>query len=238
MTTREPSQPTSAKKGEMAEPVDQRLASAFVPSAIGDHIESGDWERLIDSGLTATERASVVEHLTSCRECALVYRGLLEFDTLARDFDPDAPKRESGAGSLDAFSFRRRWLLRTGVSLAIAATLVIGVGLIRERSRPAAFRGGNETAVRLLPSDGALNPEGRISWSAAPGVLSYRITVFSEDGRVISRIQVNGSTSVAWPMEAEAPGVYFWRVSAAESLASSPDAEVALSLLGRVEIRR
>jgi hypothetical protein len=237
MSRRGSSQEPRAKKDEMAETLDPRLASAFQPSSQGHHLESSDWERFVDGSMTGGERVSVVDHLTSCRECALIYKGLLEFAALAPDFDPGAPKETSGAALLVPLPVRKRWLLPTGVALAMAASIVIGVGLMRARPNPAVFRGTSPTPVQLVPQDGALNPDGRISWSKAPGVDSYLITIFAEDGRVLSRLSVEGSNSAAWPQEARAPGIYFWRVSAAKSSTSNTPAASVLSPLGRVEIR-
>ena len=240
MTLRTPSQRMRVQNEDMPDPADQHLTTAFQPAPQGDHILSEDgWERFLEGTMTALERDGVSSHLASCRECAAVYKGLREFEAKATEFDPEAPGPVPRVVPLVEASPRNRWIYSTGVGLALAASLAIGVGLIRGRANPAQFRGGDttENRVSLVPPDGAPDAQGRISWSPVPGAAAYSVTVFAEDGRVVSRSKVMGATSAPWPPEASGPGIYFWRVSVAGEDDREGDSPPIVSSLARVEIR-
>lgn len=111
---------------------DKRLASAYargVPST--PHLEEVVFERLLDDELGPTDREAALDHVTSCPECAAVYRGLVEFEREARAFDPTAP----GVRAKSATPFMRVpvWFGAIAASIALA---VVGWTVTRPSRAP------------------------------------------------------------------------------------------------------
>jgi hypothetical protein len=136
------------------------------------------------------ERDRIVGHLAVCDACAATYAAIVRahvdeapshFDT--RDF------REAGYGAL-APAPRRRFVLRPGllVPLAAAAAILLAIWVPSSRradhsgQRPPQVMRGAGTPQTLAPSG---DVEGAIEfrWTAAPGADRYAIEVKDQTGR-------------------------------------------------------
>ncbi len=213
---------------------DKALASAYAPAVVGSHLDEAGFERLLDGKADEGERTAASEHLLTCRECALVYAGLLDFDEGAAQFDP--ARRGAGGAAVTTLAPIRKKALLTG--LALAASVVVGVGLLVERPRTSDVRSLDVThEIALLPPGGARDASGRIAWRTVAKAPSYLVTVYSEDGRIVSRVKSQGPP-VDWPVEARGAGVYFWRVAVVGRDDPNDDVSTVMSGLGRVEIAK
>ena len=107
------------------------------------------------------------------------------------------------------------------VAAAAAVLLVVWTGISqRPRTEPATRDATLTTTVAPLP----LSPLGNVSrvdtlrWQAVPGVLHYRVTLFTGDGQVAWRSTTTDTFVVAMGTLRLAPArPYYWQVKAETS---------------------
>lgn len=156
----------------------------------------------VDGMVEPAVRSLVVSHLAACERCRWVTA---------------ATARAVTAGTAQPVPAWRKGI--GAVMLATAATLAL------IWSRPAAVPGTGpdlrEPAITTTVPPRPVQPIGtvtavdRLSWSAVPGALRYRVRLYDADGSVIWRGETTDTAIVPDPAAAPRPGAtYFWRVEA------------------------
>lgn len=181
-------------------------------------IDDDTWERLAMGELSAAERARVLGHVTGCRECAAIYRGLarLEADARAAGLGAPPPSVDAVAAAVREPTARRwgprPWLAGAMVGLAAAAVVLLWVrARSPEELEPGHRRGAGRAEVVLLAPAGA---PPTLAWQPVAGAVGYRVSVFTADGRPVLVREVTAPPLV-WPAEVAAPaGELRWKVEA------------------------
>lgn len=175
------------------------------PSA---HLDETAWERLTTNELSEPERDALLGHVFACAECSEVWKGLLELERDAEDEGLIA-RQDRAPRSL----WRSRFM-----PLALAATVVLAVGGILMTRQPVPTETARGTAA-LAPVDGlmmAYSPDNipTFVWTPVPEATSYRIELFTDDGRPYWSGEVTAPPT-PWPAELpRVKGAYRWRVEA------------------------
>jgi hypothetical protein len=92
--------------------------------ADGTHPSDEQWERLSVGSLNAFERAAIMDHATTCEDCAALLRSLRQLSTEARAFDEGAP----AALAMPAADASARVTPGSWNLLALAATAILALG--------------------------------------------------------------------------------------------------------------
>lgn len=180
----------------------------------GGHPDAATWEALAASSLPSEQRDRTLAHVVACASCARTYRAI---DALRRE----APALESGtpAASPPRAGLAPRWL---APGLAAAAVVLVAVGVARmgdpvpprdaptsvTRSAPVA------TLVPIAPAGTLPAAPDRFRWEKWDAVETYRVLLFTGDGRPVWTSGDVAETELAWPSGIERlPGDYLWRVS-------------------------
>ena len=147
-------------------------------------------------------RLATLDHVMSCRECRT------ELDLLRTVEEAGV---RSGAVSAPG---SRRWMMPA----ALAATLLIAVGLGRVALRPSkdAVRSGDATRVDLV-APGAEVPAGApvsFAWRPVEGASRYRLEVLNESGELAIEAETRDTALTSDSAASLAPGSYQWWVIA------------------------
>lgn len=147
-------------------------------------------------------RLATLDHVMSCGECRT------ELDLLRTVEEAGV---RSGAVSAPG---RRRWMMPA----ALAATLLIAVGLGRVALRPSedAVRSGDAARVDLV-APGAEVPAGApvsFAWRPVEGASRYRLEVLNESGDLAIEAETRDTTLTSDSAASLAPGSYQWWVIA------------------------
>jgi hypothetical protein len=151
-------------------------------------------------------RLATLDHVMSCAECR-------------RDFDLLSAVERAGleGGATGRASARRSWLMPA----ALAASLLIAIGLGRTLTRPAddITRGGDGSAIVLLqPAAEAVAGDSLIfAWRPMPGASRYELELLDAGGSVAASVQTADTTASPAAVRALPPGEYRWWVRAASS---------------------
>jgi hypothetical protein len=194
------------------------------------HVEEAAWERLALDGCSPGERERVLDHVVRCAECASVYRGLVELESGARAFDPEAPARPV-LREADIGLGLRPWGFLGGMAAAAAVVWVLARPALAPApvavSSPELTRGAEASRPR------AVEPVGRLStapesfrWEPQPGARAHRIEVLDASGELLwTSAELEGVT-LAWPagLKLVKPGIYYWQVVAVPSSGRAADA--------------
>jgi hypothetical protein len=185
------------------------------------HLTDDVWERLAMAELAPDERAAALRHVTSCRECAAIYKGVLALEAGARRAGLDGPPAiapvEGAAGAAVPLATRRarprwRWAA-AGAAVAAAAALLLWwqTRPARVTDEPRVTRGpGQATIAMRAPAGQPL----AFDWSPVAGARAYRVSVFTADG-VLAWSREVAAPPVSWPPAvAAAAGDYRWKVEA------------------------
>lgn len=181
----------------------------------------------VDGGLGAAERQELEHHLADCGHCLMLV-GLV-----SRERDASASDRQVlvRAPAPVTKAPERRW--RLAPRWAAAAALVVAVPLLIQlgRSPDAGLEGQGRpapTATRsfvpqayalqvLVPRAGSAVDQQRVKirWTEVAGSLYYDVRIVTDDGAVVVRERVNGTS---WEMPAQVHlqpgGEYFVHVDA------------------------
>jgi hypothetical protein len=173
------------------------------------HLDDASWERLATDDLEASERALLFHHILSCATCSEVWRSVLalESEASAEGLLHDRP-------AASRFPWRSRMM-----PLALAATVLLAIGgvlMMRQSTPPVDTVRG---IVALPPVEGlmmAYSSDGvpNLVWTPVPGATTYRVEVFTEDGRPFWSGDMTGPP-IQWPAGLpRLKGAYRWRVEA------------------------
>ncbi len=170
----------------------------------GAHVDEATWERFAVGELDRAERDRLVEHVVACASCTRVYRAVTELATEARSIDPSLPSW-SPAVAAESAPRRRTWWA-VGAGAAAVATLVVALAL-RPEPGPERLRGTATPVIELVAAPSAT----RVAWRPVTGAESYRVRIFTDDGRVAHTLTVP-ATEASWPEGA--PGKYHLTIEA------------------------
>jgi hypothetical protein len=199
---------------------EERLRMLYTAAAVPDrdHLQEGDWERLVCGELAVADREKALDHVTRCAECARIYRGIDALTEGARAFDPGVPAAGASRARVLAFP---RYLWLGGLAAAAALALV----LLRPAAGPSVtapgagdgFRGTStrDDPAPLAPRGSVAGTPGELRWKGIATPALYRVVVLDGEGEPVwSSADVEG-TVMAWPAGLELkPGSYFWQVIA------------------------
>lgn len=149
-----------------------------------------------------TTRLATLDHVMSCRDCRP------ELDLLRT-------VEEAGvrSGAVSAPN-RRRWLMPA----ALAATLLVAVGLGRVVLRPAddTVRSGDAARVELVAPGAEVTAGTPVSfaWRPVEGASRYRLEVLNESGDLAIEAETHDTALVSDSAARLAPGQYQWWVIA------------------------
>lgn len=177
--------------------------------------------RYVAGELSEDEREAFELHFLECTDCLALMQALAELPAVLRE-----PQQPAAAPA-------RRWRPIGLAALAAAAVFALWLGPRRGSDDPSALRGGAHVAVELLPATTGVDGGRTFAWTPLAAATSYRVELFSEDGRPVWTREV-GAPPARWPADVpRTAGRYRWRV---EALAAG--AVVARSRLADVEIAR
>lgn len=169
--------------------------------------------RLVTREAGRKERRRTLDHVSGCRECALVLKSLLRLST---DFDQLAGEPPARRGSKP--TLHRRAAL-AGLA-ALVGLAVVTYSVVRLSERPA-LRGSAREVVRLVsPKPGEIIDAADIEfrWEAVPAASRYFFELFDMS---LARIWISPGLEdirLELPPEARAHiaegGRYFWKVTA------------------------
>jgi hypothetical protein len=135
------------------------------------HPDDATWERMICEESPADERERVLEHVLECRECAEIYRALLEVRREAAAFDPGAVRAPAPRPDADAEPSARRSSARW-YALAASIVLVAGVTALLWRPRPVPSAPPSVGTTPAIPPAPALADLPAFRLEPAPVMLS------------------------------------------------------------------
>lgn len=203
----------------MAELETLRKGYAAVLSPEGAHLGDERWMALAGDELNPAERADAIDHILSCAECTLLYRGVLGVRMEAGGFDPGAP-----AGRVDRGAGLPGWR-RILIGVAAAAAVVAALAVVRPLLSPGP---GPAPGKRTITLRAARTPEGpslvaplgpvaeppdSFSWRPVPEARGYVVELLDGDGELLWRSGEVAGAMVPWPATVERPpGRYYWRV--------------------------
>ncbi len=184
-----------------------------------------DLVRLVTQGAGRKERASIMDHVSNCADCARVLKSLLR---LSEEVDRLTGKAEVlqscpqdgvlGKKQPARPLFGRRAALVTLAGLVGLAILTFSV--IKLSDRPV-IRGTAGSQIRLIsPKQGAALAarDVRFKWAAVPQAARYAVELFDKS---LEKVWQSGPISDAGTeLPADARGIvlegetYFWRVTA------------------------
>jgi hypothetical protein len=171
----------------------------------GEHVTPEAIAGLARREGSEAERLATLDHVMSCHECRA------EFDLL-RSIEEARTQLEGAKGGR-----RRTWL----VPVALAATLLIAVGVSRMLVRPGddLTRGGETSALTLLqPGAQAVAGDSlTFVWSPAPGARKYALEVLDAGGSVVLMAEVPDTVATPSVSAGLPPGEYKWWVRATTS---------------------
>jgi hypothetical protein len=146
-------------------------------------------------------RLATLDHVLSCGECR-------------RELDLLRTVEEAGARAGSASAGRRRWV----IPAALAATLLVAVGLGRAALRPSddTVRSGDATRVELVAPGTEVTAGTPVSfaWRPVEGALRYRLEVLDESGDLAIEGETRDTALVSDSAARLAPGNYQWWVIA------------------------
>jgi hypothetical protein len=226
-----------------------RLSDAVRAALSGNRAECPSVERVhgaVAGHGTAAERSVVLEHAKSCAVCAAEMKLAEEFERthsaaesaaidgvlagVTRPYEgpagrPAVARRTGAASPPDRHKIRRvaSWAFAAAAALLLAVTLYSQFA----GSRPSPFDPGNSgggvrsVEIQLLAPLGEVPPGTlELRWSAVPGATSYRVEIYSADGRKVeertlteTRLQITASES--GPILPSS--VYSWHVQAEDA---------------------
>ena len=147
-------------------------------------------------------RLATLDHVMSCRECRV------ELDLL-RTVE-EAGARVGGASAPGS----RRWVMPA----ALAATLLVAVGLGRVALRPAddTVRSGDAARVELVAPGAEVTAGAPVSfaWRPVEGASRYRLEVLNQSGDLAIEAETHDTALVSDAAAGLAPGQYQWWVIA------------------------
>jgi hypothetical protein len=147
-------------------------------------------------------RLATLDHAMSCGECRT------ELDLLRTVEEAGV---RSGAVAAPG---RRRWMM----PMALAATLLVAVGLSRVALKPSEDTVRSDDATRVeLVAPGAEVPAGTpvsFAWRPVEGASRYRLEVLSESGDLAIEAETRDTMLTSDSAASLAPGTYQWWVIA------------------------
>jgi hypothetical protein len=202
---------------------DERLRAAFqsLGDTARDQPSAEDLDnvwRAASGDLPADQRRELVDRMSTDPSLAESWRVAHELQRGAAE----GPRSRHAPDSRQA-----RWWIKPWVAAAALVILAIGVGIVVQRSRPAAddtLRDAGRTQVEsLVPSDTALPREAfRLRWTPGPAGSRYDVRVTTEDLRLLTtamdlmqpELVVNvdalatlpSRTRVFWQVDVKGPG--------------------------------
>lgn len=195
------------------------LRHAYQRSMVADrdHIDDDTWERLATGELSPREREAVFDHVTSCAECAAVYRALHQLAEEAHTVDAAALASPAHRGTVVRWRPRRTVAVIAALAATIAAVLIVRPFVGGGLSPTTGVRSGTVDAVPVLVAPtGTVNASHiELRWRAVDGADSYVVEVLDARGEPVWTSPETTGRSVEWPEEIEVePGRLYWRVTA------------------------
>lgn len=178
------------------------------------HLDESLWERLACDELDAEQRRTAMEHVSTCDECARVYRALIALRDEAAGFDPGVPVAPRAPRPVGV----PRWAYPLGAAAAVALVFVLQREAVRAPGP--APRTSSVRTIGLAPLTVA--PRGTLAevprvfrWRADPSADSYRVRLLSPDGAIIWQSGPVAGGEVEIPARLRiGAGTYFWDVAA------------------------
>jgi hypothetical protein len=180
----------------------------------GGHLEQDQWEGLACGEMEPAEREPALEHVTGCRRCADVYRGLMLLGEEAHRFDPGAPRPTPARSHLWG---RPPLWVQWATAAAVLTAAVLPFAL---RQRPAATPVSRAPAaqaglVLLEPSGPVSGVSPRFVWRDVGAAEFYRVRLFRDDGVLLWTSEPLRESRADWPPSVPlSRGRYFWEVQA------------------------
>jgi hypothetical protein len=148
--------------------------------------------------LPPQEMRQVVEHTASCAACAEDWRLAAEVN---RQEAEQATVQTPGKVITGRFGQWRAW----GTAVAVAAALLIAVGLFRSGQmgpQEPTYRDVQHTGISSLLKEGETLPrqDAVLRWSPVPGAVSYDVQVSTEDLQTIASAQGQTGTAFRIPV--------------------------------------
>jgi hypothetical protein len=172
------------------------------------HLDEASWDRLAANELDQAARDVAFDHIVACDRCSMIWKGILALTAEAETL-----------GLIPREGQARPFWRSPIVTLAIAATLVIVIGGAYLTRTPPPAPDTVRSSGTLAPIEGLMmaydpNSVPAFVWPPVAAATSYRVEVFSEDGRPIWTADV-AAPPTRWPGDvARAKGAYRWRVEA------------------------
>ncbi|MGH9318405.1 MAG: hypothetical protein ACRD3V_00720 [Vicinamibacteria bacterium] len=181
------------------------------------HLSREDLERWWLDGAPG-ERDRIVGHLAVCDECGGLFGALIDAQPVAAASRPEA-RPDLAARAYRAYrrprrSFRSSWSTPTLVVSAVAAVLLVGLGVVALRAPgplddPGGIRG---TSLQPLTPIGRVDPPFEFRWASPLHAASYRVEVRDAERRPLFVLFSEGE-AVALPPErllGLTPGEEYW----------------------------
>lgn len=197
------------------------------------HLDEATWERLACDELQGPERDAAFDHVTTCDECARVYRAVSALRGEAARFDPNVPAEATAIPTRTM----PRWAFATA---AVAAGLVLLLVLPQWIRQPAptervsSIRGDGLAPVTVEPRGVVKSGPRVFRWEGVASAETYRMRLLSPDGVVLwSSPPVTATVAEPPATVVFDDGIYFWDVSAHRA-----GERIGESELTRFEVRR
>lgn len=192
-----------------------------------EHLDDATWERLAHGEIAGPARDAWFDHILGCERCSRIWRGVLTLQNEAQAaglIPRDEPVRVA-------------WLRPPVVAFALAATLVLAIaGVVIHRRMTddsSTMRGGVTAVVENLTTTTASDGVPSLAWTTVATATSYKIDLFSEDGRPVWAREVDAPPA-RWPDNVpRTAGKYRWKVDA-----MATGAVIARSRLAELEVAR
>jgi hypothetical protein len=189
------------------------------------------WQTFLDGSITPDDRAVAESHLVRCRLCreGLIALSDASSENAVSDEAPISVRNRAvqlASRTSDSTSFVD--FLRPYIPLALAATIVLAVGLSvliyrnkTEPQRTAELRQSDRATAQLSlnsPANGAVLDSGKLefSWADAGTGVRYEFTITDEKGDIVVRENpANNSVSLdSRALRLSPQRRYYWTVSA------------------------
>ena len=163
-------------------------------------------------------RLATLDHVMGCERC------LPEFELLR------GIERAGAATDAPVARSRRRWY----VPVALAASILLAVAVVRRISPPENAARGAADAVVLLAPGASVPPSQSLTfmWHSVPGATGYRMEVLATDGAVVTSAETTDTTITLDAAHQVPAGTYRWWLRA-----SLPGGGSAHSSMRPLEIR-
>jgi len=167
----------------------------------GPHLNAVSLARYVEGSLTPDERARCDAHLAQCWECRAE---LIESRRILASRPRDT-----------------QWTRLATAAAAAAVLLLVWTGTARHRPAESLTRDATlTTTVAPLPVAplGSVTRVERLRWRAVPGVLHYRVTLFTGEGQVMWHTTTRDTfVSPGDTLRFSLATPYYWQVKAETS---------------------